>query len=261
MIQAYSRPETLDEAINLLSQGNALPLGGGTTLTRNAPPGAQLVDLQALGLDTITPKGNRLEVGAMVRLQALLEFSDVQPALQQALRLESPLNLRNMRTIAGALMTADGRSPFATALLALNPDVRRIIFAPGDEAQREETVSLGTVLIERHTHPEQRQLLLGFTLPRNVHLAFEYVARTPADRPLLSAALAQWPSGRTRLVMGGWGQAPTLAMDGAGTEGLHPAARNACYEAADDFASAEYRRQVGPVLAKRALESLEHALL
>jgi len=259
MIQAYYRPETLEEAINLLSQENTLPLGGGTTLTRNTSPGTQLVDLQALGLDTITPKGNRLEVGAMVRLQTLLASVDDQPALQQALRLDAPLNLRNMRTIAGTLMTADGRSPFATALLALNPDVKRIVFTPGD--RREETVSLGTVLIERHSHPEQRQLLLGFTLSRNVRLAFEYVARTPADRPLLSAALAQWPSGRTRLVMGGWGQAPTLAMDGTGTEGLHPAAHNACYEAADDLASAEYRRQVGPVLAKRALESLKQALL
>lgn len=261
MIQTYYRPETLEEAINLLSQGNALPVGGGTTLTHNAPPGAQLVDLQALGLDAITPKGKRLEVGAMVRLQTLLASVDEQPALQQALRLEAPLNLRNMRTIAGALMTADGRSPLATALLALNPDVKRIVFTPGDETQREETVPLGTVLIERHTHPEQRQLLLGFILSRNVRLAFEYVARTPTDRPLLSAALAQWPSGRTRLVMGGWGQAPTLAMDGAGTDGLHPAAHNACYEAADDFASAEYRRQVGPVLAKRALESLEQTTL
>jgi hypothetical protein len=84
-----------------------------------------------------------------------------------------------------------------------------------------------------------------------VRLAFETVARTPADRPIVCAALAQWPSGRTRLALGGYGQAPLLAMDGNEPGGVETAVRNAFAEAGDEWASAEYRSEMAAVLAKR----------
>ncbi len=248
----YYRPHTLEEALRLLARKDAVPLGGGTTLSRSGR-GLALVDLQSLGLDTVAPKGKRLEIGATARLQTILEAAKDLPSMQQALRLEAPLNLRNMRTAAGALLTSDGRSPFAAVMMALDASARRIVFDAEGQPGAQETVSVGSLLLERLTEPEKRQLILGFSIPRNVALGFEYVARTPSDRPLLCAAAARWASGRTRLVMGGWGKAPTLAMDGPDASGLAAAARNACYEAADELASAEYRREVAPVLAKRAM--------
>ncbi|GAB4534643.1 MAG: xanthine dehydrogenase family protein subunit M [Anaerolineales bacterium] len=252
----YHRPTTLEEALEYLSQSDAVPLGGGTTLAQRTHRLPRIVDLQNAGLDDITVKGSRMEAGATGRLQALLEHASTPPVLRQVLHLEAPPNLRNMRTLAGALLTADGRSPFAAVMMALDASVRRITFADDGTPQAEETVSVGHLLLERVTAPARRQLLLGFNLPLNVRLGFAHVARTPSDRPILDAALVQWPSGRTRLVMGGWGTAPTLAMDGSGAEGLPAAARNACYEAADAFASAEYRREVGPTLAQRALRQV-----
>lgn len=59
-INCYSRPETLEEALALLAQPGAIPLGGGTFI--NAPDFAtsysgdlslSVVDLQAVGLDQI----------------------------------------------------------------------------------------------------------------------------------------------------------------------------------------------------------------
>ncbi len=252
MITQYHRPQTLEEALRLLAQPHTCPLGGGSRLSREAGPDFAVVDVQDLGLDVISPKGRRLEIGAAARLQALLEAAAELPALQNALRLEAPRNLRNMRTLAGALLTADGRSPLAAVMMALDASVRRVVWAAPGAPAEEETLPVGEVLLERRTSPDRRQLILAFDLPLNVRLGFEYVARTPVDRPLLCAAAAQWPSGRTRLVMGGWGDVPTLAMDGPEAAGLPAAARNACYEAEDSRASAAYRREVAPTLARRA---------
>jgi CO/xanthine dehydrogenase FAD-binding subunit len=76
-----------------------------------------VVDLQNLGLSSITPRGNDLEVGATVTLQGLLESEYCSNALKAALKLEAPLNIRNSATVAGALVSCDWRSTFATSLL------------------------------------------------------------------------------------------------------------------------------------------------
>jgi CO/xanthine dehydrogenase FAD-binding subunit len=100
------------------------------------------------------------------------------------------------------------------------------------------------------------KLITQIEIPLNVKLAFETVARTPGDKPIVCAALAQWPSGRTRLALGGYGKAPLLAMDGTGPEGVESAARNAFHEANDNWASAEYRMDGAATLAKRCIEKI-----
>jgi CO/xanthine dehydrogenase FAD-binding subunit len=100
------------------------------------------------------------------------------------------------------------------------------------------------------------KLITQIEIPFNAKLAFESVARTPADKPIVCAALAQWPSGRTRLALGGYGKVPLLAMDGTESEGIEAAARNAFHEATDEWASAEYRMDVAATLAKRCSEKI-----
>lgn len=244
MITTYHRPKTLDEALTLLDQPNTLPLGGGTLLSHAQPDPVSVVDLQALGLDSLTRKGNDLEIGATVTLQQLLESEHCLAALKTALKLEAPINLRNAATVAGAVVTGDGRSTFACALLALDAKITVI----NNHASRS-VISVGEFLPLR-----PRGLITQITIPLHAKFAFEYVARTPSDKPIVCAALAQWTSGRTRLAVGGWGKSPSLAMDGAEAEGLDSAARNACHEATDEWASAEYRMDVAATLAKRCLE-------
>lgn len=257
MITTYHRPQTLDEALTLLAQPNVLPLGGGTLLSQahaSTAPAAPLsamdpvevVDLQSLGLDSITKKGNELEIGATVTLQSLLESEHCPDALMSALRLEAPLNLRNAATVAGTLVACDGRSTFVTALLAL--DARLEI---RDSADKSQVSSLGEFLPLR-----PRGLITSITIPLNVKLAFDYVARTPTDKPIVCVALAQWNSGRTRLAVGGYGKSPMLAMDGTESTGAEEAARNAFHEAANEWASAEYRMDVAATLAKRCMERI-----
>jgi CO/xanthine dehydrogenase FAD-binding subunit len=246
MITTYHRPQSLDEALTLLTQPNRIPLGGGTLLSRPTADPIEVVDLQALSLDSITRSGNGLEIGATVTLQQLLESGQCPEALKSALKLEAPLNIRNSATVAGTLVACDGRSTFATVLLAM--DVKLDIRKSKDESQ---AFNLGEFLPLR-----PRGLITSITLPLNAKLTFDYVSRTPADKPIVCLALAQWNSGRTRLAVGGYGKAPMLAMDGTEAEGVETAARNAFHEAADEYGSAEYRMDVAATLAKRCLDSL-----
>jgi CO/xanthine dehydrogenase FAD-binding subunit len=250
MITAYYRPQTLDEALTLLDQPNTIPLGGGTLLSHASSPlsaglisdSVQAVDLQLLSLNSLNKKGNELEIGATLTLQGLLESEHTPEPLKRALKLEAPLNIRNSATVAGTLVTCDGRSTLATVYLALDAKLTNIV------NRQSQVVNLGDFLPLR-----PRGLITAITIPTNVKLAFEYVSRTPADKPIVCAALAQWNSGRTRLALGGYGKSPMLGMDGTESEGVEAAARNAFHEATDDYGSAEYRMDVAATLAKRCL--------
>ena len=251
MITTYHRPQTLEEALTLLTQPNTVPLGGGTLLSHPTTDSVQAVDLQALGLDSLTKKGNDLEIGATATLQALLENENCPETLKAAIKLEAPINVRNAATVAGTLVASDGRSPFATALLAMDAKLSLDRGPKTVDGQSSIVYGLGEFLPLR-----PRGLITAITIPLNTKFAFEFVSRTPADKPIVCAALTQWSSGRTRLALGGYGKSPMLAMDGTEAEGIESAARNAYHEANDEWASAEYRMDVAAVLAKRCMEAI-----
>jgi putative selenate reductase FAD-binding subunit len=246
MITTYHRPQTMDEALALLNQPNTLPLGGGTLLSKPTTDSVAVVDLQALELDSLRVEGNDLKVGATCTLQALYESEHCPAALKTALKLEAPLNIRNTATVAGTLVSSDGRSPFAAALLAMDA---KVDYRPLTVDRPSSTVfGLSEFLL---THP--KALIISIAIPLNIKFAFEYVAKTPLDKPMVSASVAQWNSGRTRLVLGGYGKTPVLAMDGTEADGIESAAKNAYHEAQDEWASAEYRMDVAATLARRCL--------
>jgi CO/xanthine dehydrogenase FAD-binding subunit len=258
MILEYHRPSKIEEVMALLARTDppTVLLGGGTALERFSNQPVAVVDLQAAGLDTVQRQGNMLEIGATLTLQNLAdtlknEKLENLAGLQQAIGREATYNLRQVGTVAGALVAANGRSPFATAMLALDAN---LWLQPGDEQ-----VCLGDLLPLRHERLSRRLITL-ITIPLNVHLAYEYVARSPADVPIVCAALAVWHSGRTRVVLGGFGSTPVLAFDGSEAEGIEIAARAAYSQAADEWASAEYRQEIAGVLAKRCANQLAKAV-
>jgi CO/xanthine dehydrogenase FAD-binding subunit len=255
MITAYHRPTSLDQALELLRQPGTVPLGGGTLLSASRAGSVIAVDLQALGLDQIARSGNEIQMGATLTLQSLAAAAPFA-ALERAIKLEAPLNIRNAATLAGTIASCDGRSPLTTALLAL--DARLDFHVPGSRRSqgpaRPETIGLGEYLPLRTP-----RLITALRVHGDLKLAFEYVSRTPADKPIVCVALARWPSGRTRLAVGGFGGSPMLAMDGTEAEGIESAARNALHDAGDDWASAEYRMDAAAVLARRALARISAA--
>ena len=251
MIVEYHRPESMEEALHLLTRETplTLPMGGGTVLNRPSPEPVAAVDLQSLGLNAVERRGNLLGLGATLTLQALLDLDELSPVFGRVIRHEASYNLRQVATVAGSLVAACGRSPLATLLLAMDAMLTLV----GLEGEVE--IGLGDLLPQREEKLRER-LVTKIVLPLNIHIAYEYVARTPADLPIVCAALARWPSGRTRLSLGGFGKTPLLAMDGPEGSGLEPAARDAYSQAGDQWASAEYRSEIAAVLARRCLNSL-----
>jgi len=256
MITKYYRPQSLDEAINLFSKQGTYPMGGGTQLTKKSDTSFAVVDLQNLDLNKIHKSGDKLEIGATSTLSSLSDSPHIPKTLRKVLFLETSINIRNRATVAGTLITCDGRSPFAAVMLALDA---KIIFSSG----RDPTI-LGNYLPLRTSlncvHPfTSVRLVTKIQIPTNVQFAFESIARTAMDRPIVCAALVQWPSGRTRLTLGGYGSAPILALDGNDPGGIALAARNAFIDAQDQWASSEYRSEMAAILAMRCAQEINNS--
>lgn len=251
------RPNSISEALDYLKQPNSIPLAGGTFINtpdyktkleqQTGSAVITLVDLQHLGLGHIRKHGNTLEIDACVTLQQLCENAHTSEDLKKAIKLEASLNIRNMATVAGTLVSSTGRSAFACAMLALDA---KLFIEPGTEES-----SLGNYLLLREKSVPGK-LITRITIPLIASLAFEHVGRTKFDLPIVCAAVAKWVSGRTRLSLGGYGSSPLLAMDGTAADDIKSAARNGYHEAADEWASAEYRADVASTLASRCIDRL-----
>lgn len=267
MILEYHRPQALDQALALLSRETppTIPLGGGTVISQMGGPGVAVVDLQALGLNTletvgVIPRGypvasdvgviprGYLIAGATVTLEQLYQHPDLPAALKEAIRLEATLNLRNMASVAGAVVTGDGLSPYLTVLLALDA---RLLWQPGDEA-----ITIGDYLALKHTLRPGR-LLTQISLPLQPKVQFAAVGRSPLDRPMLSVAVARWPSGRTRVAVGGEAPAPVLALDGVEAGEIEGVVSNACAHFSNQWSSQAYRNATIQTLVKRLTQSQE----
>jgi len=249
MIIEYHRPQSLQEALALLSREGitTVPMAGGSVLNRPSEKPIAVVDLQALRLNKAQQRGNQLLLGATLTLQDMLRMPSLQTALVSAITHEATYQLRQVASVAGTLVATHGRSPFTTAMLALDA---HLTILPEDEQ-----LSLGNFLPLRNQHLQGR-LITQVTIPVNVRLEYEYVARTPADLPIVCVAMAQWASGRTRVALGGFGEAPVLAMDGPNSEGAELAAYNAYIKAEDEWASARYRCQLAKTLCLRCLDKI-----
>lgn len=250
MIKEYYRPESVDEAVKLLtdSEKSLTPLGGGTRISRNQADFEGVVDLQAAGLDKIMGKGRSVKVGALVQLARLIGHNNVHPEIQRAIGIDASQNIRNMASLGGWLVSSDGRSITTTVLLALDAT---LTWEPGSKRIR-----MGDWLPVREIE-FPGVLMTEIEWLVNPYLTFEYVARSPKDKPILIVAAAQWGSGRTRIVLGGYGKMPIVAMDGSESQGADVAVFDAFAEAEDDWATADYRRKVAAKLALRCLERID----
>jgi len=252
----YHRPGTMDEALARLSQKDpvCVPLGGGTGINRYGRMKIGVVDLQLLGLNGIDQEGARIKVGATATLQALLDSPLTPLALRKVIELEAAHNQRQMATVAGRLVTADGRSPLAAVLVAMDAE---LTWEPG-----EVKTGLGDWLPLREalasgTGKKPGLVITSVKWPARMAVAFQYVARTPADKPIVCVGMAGWSSGRRRVAIGGYGQAPLLAMDGPEAGGAEEAVKDAYSQAGDEWASAGYRQEMAVVLTRRCMQELD----
>jgi CO/xanthine dehydrogenase FAD-binding subunit len=273
----YHQPTTLDEALKLLRRTaiHTVPIAGGTSLVPEAAREVQaVVDLNALGLSYIQtsevfaerPGADRsgrnfgsLEIGATTKLQALVDHEAsriyADGVLVTAILDSASRNTREAASLAGSIVAASGNSPLFTALLAL--EARLIVRAA--RGTREDEVALP------YWTPQPRSLILRLILPAlpdNAHAAYEKVARTPADLPIVCvAARATIDHDQlrdVRLALGGVAEKPIVIARSAGSiDELAQLAVSTVTPPDDYFATADYRREMVGVLVKRALSNLK----
>jgi CO/xanthine dehydrogenase FAD-binding subunit len=127
-----------------------------------------------------------------------------------------------------------------------------LVWQPGDVV-----TPLGEFMPLRNGGAWPGKVISEIRINTQVQLAFHYIARSPADRPVMIAAAARWNSGRTRIVLGGYGKAPITILDGEANQGVLDAAEVAYLTAGDQWASAEYRSEMAKVLSQRCLAEFE----
>ena len=265
----YHKPATLDEALKLLrrTRVKTVPLAGGTSLIPEAARDVQaVVDLNALGLSyvqtsEVSENFGSLEIGATTKLQTLADHDSVRAyaggVLAAAILDSASRHTREAASLAGSIVSAPGNSPLVTVLLALDA---RLMLRRGRSTKAEE-VTLA------YWSDQPRSLFLSVqlpALPAGAQVAYEKVARTPADQPLVCvAARATVQAGQltdVRLALGGVDRKPImLAPPDGSIEQLTQAALAPLNPHSDYFATAEYRREMIGVLVKRVLSRVSAA--
>ena len=255
MIIEYHRPETIEEAVSLLSRKDphTVVLGGGLYLNEVVKDQITVVDIQSLGLNSFETKGKNSIIGAAVTLQRLVEEPQLPSALVESIKHQETYNRRQVATLAGTIIAADGRSPITTVLMALDAELEMV-----GKNNNPEKIRLGDFLPLRGEKLKGK-LVTRIIIPSQTQVAYHYSARSPADRPIVAAAVSQWPSGRTRVALAGFGDQPVLVLDGPDADGAESAARGAYSKAGDQWASAEYRADAAAVLVLRCINQISES--
>lgn len=276
----YFAPTTVEELAALLARygEKAKVLAGGTDLLvamkdRLLRP-AYVIDIGDLAAlqGLVYEEGRGLNIGAGVKIAALERSPVVRDryhALYQAARQLGSPQVRAMATVGGNCCNASPAAETPPALIALEATVR-LVSAGGRREMPLEEFILGN----RVTALRADEFLESFHLPEPwPHSASRYLClglreAMEIDAVNVAVNVGLTPDGgaveRVRVVLGAVGPAPIRAVEAEGLlvgrapdEGLLEKAAEACAAAArpiDDLrASAEYRRRMVKVLARRSL--------
>ena len=271
----YHDPKTLDEALSLLAQfgDQGRPLAGGQSLVplmnfRLIRP-AHLIDLNGVEeLSYIRTDSGPLRIGATTRQRALersMVVAERWPLLREAASYIGHVQIRNRGTVGGSLAHGFPSAELPVAMVALDASFTLRSKANQRSARAEDFfVSYMTTALE----PDE--LLTAISVPAlhvNTGWSYQEVSRRHGDFALAGAAslVALGENGtiqQARLTLTGMtpmrsqeaeefllGERPS---DAAFREAARRATEN-LEQDSDIHASAEYRRHVCAVLARRAL--------
>lgn len=181
----YARPETVEEAYELLRKGRMnRVLGGGVWLRLQDRRISTVIDLSACGLDKVEETEDSFRIGAMVTLHQLETHEAFNDAtchvFEHAVRDIVGTQMRNCATVGGSVFGRFGFSDVLTALLALDCEV--------------ELVGAGTVSLATFANmPYERDILTHIVVRKHDYAAsFAAVRRSATDFPVLNVCAARW---------------------------------------------------------------------
>ena len=134
------RPQTAAEAVQIryANPDNTAYLAGGTDDLRlgGAAEGKELIDINALGFDTIEEKNGKIYIGSRVSLQKLIESDLVPSFIKEAAKFCASFVKRNSATVGGNLALRRDDSYLAAAFCAADAK----LIALGAKGEKEEAV-------------------------------------------------------------------------------------------------------------------------
>ncbi len=280
MLKDYLLPASVDEALQHLQaySGKAAIIAGGTDIMVNMAekkisPEA-LIDISRIGgFKQIEEDGEFIKVGAGVtHTQAARSplLKEKAPVLAQACREVGSLQIRNMGTLVGNIVSAQPAADAAVALVALGA-VAEIADLQGKREESVEELYAGIGACKVDCRSQLVTALRFKALGLNQGSAFKRLAKRKAlALPMLNVAVVlslkegafEW----VRIVMAPVGPGPVRAATSEsiliGAPVSHEVIEKAAAAAREQAAprdsalrgSAAYRRDVLKVLVRRALE-------
>jgi carbon-monoxide dehydrogenase medium subunit len=274
-IECFYRPTTIREALLLLRKvgKHGRIVAGATDIVTQADRSTHfLVDITHLGLDYVRGNSRGCVIGATTTLAAL-EHSPVIRALAGGILAKAAstcgsIQNRNMATVGGNLANASPAADIAAALLALDAQV---VMA---SSRRKRKIALAEFYSGPHRTVLNGALLEEVIIPAlpgggRLGWSFQKLGRTETDISLVNVAagLQADAHGRikwARLALGAVGPTPLRARNAEAlllgntlNEDLLTQVGEAVMKEvspiSDGRASAEYRREMSAVLARRAL--------
>ncbi len=250
----YARADDVEHALELLTEDDAKALAGGQSLVpvmklRIARP-SLVVDISRLDLRGIETRGGELHIRPLTTWAELLRSDDLdRPALaaiRECAEGIGDLQVRNLGTVGGSVVHADPASDMPAVLLALGARLQ----LRSRSGERE--VALADALVGPFlTVLEPGELLVDVVLDLPAPgsgSAYASLEHPASGFALVGAAALVGPE-QENVALTGVGATPFL-LDG------EPEAAIAGADVyGDRFASAEYRRELAAVLARRALDS------
>lgn len=221
----FLRPKNIEEAGELVAKlgEKAGILWVGTRVDQPETWARRtMIDLTELGLTGIQVGRQGVVIGAMTRIQSLVESEDIRLAygglLHAAARRLAHYGLRNLATVGGALANRQGSPELILALLALDAEV--VVVSP-----QEHVVPISDGWLDAGSGPTAG-LVTELRIPHASEAAgwgLEWLGRSPMDQALAAACVGlELDGGKVRR--------PRVAVAGSGW----PAGRIASAEAALD---------------------------
>jgi carbon-monoxide dehydrogenase medium subunit len=274
-IERFYQPTTLREALLLLrkvgSRGRIV--AGATDIVTQADRSTRiLVDITRLGLNYVRGNHRECVIGATTTMAALEHSSAIRALaggiLAKAASTCGSIQNRNMATVGGNLANASPAADTAAVLLALDAQV---VVA---SSRRKRKIALAEFYSGPHQNTLNGELLTEIVIPAlpsggRLGWSFQKLGRTETDISLVNVAAGLQADARgrikwARLALGAVGPTPLRARNAEAwllgntlNEDLLTRVGEAVLKEVspigDSRASAEYRREMSAVLARRAL--------
>lgn len=253
-IKQYVKASSLEEAYELNQKKSNVILGGMLWLKMQKRSVGTAIDLSGLGLDTIEETEEAFRIGAMVTLRQMELHQGLNEltcgGMRESLRHIVGVQFRNMATVGGSVFGRYGFSDVLTLLMAVDAQV--------------ELYKRGRISVEEFASlPYDNDILTYIIVPRRpIQAAYLSQRNTKTDFPVLTCCTAK-VEGQIRCVIGARPMKAVCLRDKQNilSDGI-------TRESAEQFGiyveetietgsnlrgSAQYRKKIAGVLAKRAL--------